>query len=104
MKGEVLGDAGLHMAATDNVVTAIDDLAAGTTIPYDGGTVELAEDVAFGHKVALVELAAGDTVVKYGETIGRVTEDVAPGEWIHTHNCRSTRGRGDVDAGDGEVA
>jgi len=104
MKGTVLGDAGLQMAESDNVVTAIDDLTAGTTVPYDGEAVELAEDVPFGHKVALVSLEPGDAVVKYGETIGEAVQPVAPGEWVHTHNCESRRGRGDRAADKGEVA
>ncbi|MDL5363385.1 UxaA family hydrolase [Halalkalicoccus sp. NIPERK01] len=95
MKGEVLGDCGLHMARADNVVTAIADLEAGTEIPSDGATIELVEDVPFGHKVALVPIEAGDTVVKYGEPIGEAVESIAPGEWVHTHNCESARGRGD---------
>lgn len=104
MKGEVLGDLALHMTAEDNVVTAIDDLEAGTEIPYDGDTVELIEDVPFGHKIALAAFESGDTVVKYGESIGRLTKSVEPGEWVHTHNCESTRGRGDLATEDGEVA
>lgn len=104
MKGEVLGDLGLHMVAEDNVVTAIDDLEAGEEIPYDGDAIELAEDVPFGHKVALVALEPGDTVRKYGEPIGQATEAISPGEWVHTHNMESKRGRGDVDAAGEEVA
>ena len=30
--------------------------------------------------------AAGERVVKYGQTIGFATEAIAPGAWIHTHN------------------
>lgn len=104
MKGEVLGEFGLHMAAADNVVTAIDDLTAGTKIPYGDGEVELVADVPFGHKVALVPIDEGETVVKYGETIGRASQRVAAGEWVHTHNCDSTRGRGDLAATEGESA
>lgn len=104
MKGEVLGNLALHMTAEDNVVTAIDDLEAGTEIPYDGNTVELVEDVPFGHKIALIAFESGDTVVKYGESIGQLTDSVEPGEWVHTHNCESTRGRGDLAIKNGEVA
>lgn len=96
MKGEVLGNVGLHMAADDNVITAIDDLEAGETIPYDGGTVELVDDVPFGHKIALMSIESGMSVVKYGEPIGEATESIQAGEWVHTHNVESTRGRGDL--------
>ncbi|WP_254271322.1 UxaA family hydrolase [Haloarcula marina] len=98
MKGKVLGDLGLHMAADDNVVTAIVDAEAGATLPYEGTTVELPDDVQFGHKIALVPLEPGDDVLKYGEVIGQATETVAPGEWVHTHNMESKRGRGDIAA------
>ncbi len=100
MKGRVLGSLVLHMAESDNVVTAMEDLGAGTRIPYDGDAIELNEDVPFGHKFAVVPMAAGDPVYKYGERIGRATDDVAPGEWVHTHNCESARGRGDLARGD----
>lgn len=92
------------MAQVDNVVTAIDDLEAGMEITYDDTTVELTEDVPFGHKIALVPMEPGDTVLKYGEPIGEAVDSIDPGEWIHTHNCESARGRGDRGASDGEVA
>ena len=101
MKGVVLGDAGLVLDSDDNVATALEDLSAGREVEYDGRTIVVGEAVPFGHKFALGPLPAGATVYKYGEVIGRTTGDVAAGEWVHTHNCESTRGRGDV-AGDGE--
>lgn len=104
MKGEVLDNLGLHMVDEDNVITAIDDLAAGDKISYDGDTIKLVEDVPFGHKVALAALDPGDTVIKYGEPIGQAIESIEPGEWIHTHNAESKRGRGDITAADEEVA
>lgn len=102
MKGAVLDDLGLHMVEVDNVVTAIADLETGTEISYDDSVVELAEDVPFGHKVALVPIDPGDAIVKYGEPIGEAVKSIEPGEWVHTHNCESARGRGDCDASDGE--
>ena len=104
MKGTILGDVGLPMAAGDNVVTAIDDLDPGTEIPNDGETIGIEEPIPFGHKVALVDLEPGDPVRKYGEIVGEASEPIAPGEWVHTHNCESRRGRGDHAADDGGVA
>ena len=99
MNGTVLEGDALKMGDDDNVATAISDLDAGTRIQYDGG-IELKEDIPFGHKVSLVALDPGDPVKKYGEQIGRATQSVAPGEWVHTHNVESRRGRGDVTAGE----
>ena len=47
------------------------------------------ETVPAGHKYALRAISKGETVIKYGEIIGRATQDIADGEWVHTHNVRS---------------
>ncbi|QOS13742.1 SAF domain protein (plasmid) [Haloferax gibbonsii] len=98
MKGRVLDGAALVLADGDSVATALEDLDAGREVRDGDRAVTLADDVPFGHKFALEPLSAGETVRKYGEVIGRTTEAVAAGEWVHTHNCESTRGRGDVAA------
>lgn len=95
MKGIVLDEAVLRMADDDTVGTALADLDQGRRIDDADPPLAVAADVAFGHKVALVDHDAGDPVRKYGEVIGEVTEAVARGEWVHTHNCESRRGRGD---------
>jgi altronate dehydratase small subunit len=96
MKGEVLGDgAALVLHADDNVATALEDLEPDDRLDEDTAAVE---SVPFGHKVALEPIATGEEVVKYGEVIGRATDPIDPGEWVHTHNCESNRGRGDLAA------
>jgi len=95
MKGEVLDDAALRMAEVDTVATALTDLDAGRRLTDTDPTVTLAESVPFGHKVALVDHDSGDPVRKYGEVVGEATEPIESGEWVHTHNCASRRGRGD---------
>ncbi len=42
-----------------------------------------------GHKIARKAIAAGDPVIKYGEIIGRAKQDIAAGEWVHSHNLAS---------------
>lgn len=44
-----------------------------------------------GHKVALRDIAAGETIVKYGEDIGRATADIAKGAHAHVHNIKTKR-------------
>lgn len=96
MKGRVIDERALLMAERDTVVTALDDLEVGAELPReDDETVVLSEDVPFGHKIAFTPIETGDSVYKYGEVIGKATQDIDPGEWVHTHNCESTRGRGD---------
>ncbi|MEA4889659.1 MAG: altronate dehydratase family protein [Clostridiaceae bacterium] len=42
-----------------------------------------------GHKVALRAIRAGESVIKYGDPIGFASQDIAAGEWIHTHNLKT---------------
>jgi hypothetical protein len=42
-----------------------------------------------GHKMATKAISEGDPVVRYGYTIGLAVRDIAIGDWIHLHNCRS---------------
>jgi altronate dehydratase small subunit len=96
MKGEVIDDAALRMTPDDAVATAIDDLQPGRSFTVDGRAIELAEEVPFGHKFALRDIDEGEEVHKYGYVIGRATEPIAAGAWVHVHNVESTRGRGDL--------
>jgi len=84
----------------DNVATLIADGKAGDEVQLQGreGTVALAQDVNYGHKIALVPMPAGAEVVKYGEIVGRMTAGAAVGEHVHVHNVESLRGRGDLAA------
>ncbi|APH72155.1 UxaA family hydrolase [Aquibium oceanicum] len=82
----------------DNVgVVVVEGLKAGTTmlavVTADNSSfeVEAKADIPIGHKVALKELASGDTAIKYGEDIGRFVADVARGEHVHVHNLKTKR-------------
>ncbi len=84
----------------DNVATALREVDAGETVTVAVGeetvTVDVLEDIAFGHKLAIEPIPAGETVRKYGKSIGNATEDIDPGEWVHVHNVESNYGRGDL--------
>ena len=47
------------------------------------------DKIPAGHKYALQDISTGEYVIKYGEIIGRATQDIAKGEWVHTHNVKS---------------
>ncbi len=53
--------------------------------------VKVHEEIPIGHKVALLDFAEGDTVVKYGEDIGIVKKGVKSGEHVHVHNMKTKR-------------
>lgn len=79
----------------DNVATALTDLKKGEQVNalLDDISVDvvLREDVAFGHKYALRDMAKGEEVIKYGMPIGKALSDIRAGDWVHIHNCRSER-------------
>jgi len=82
----------------DNVaVVVVEGLKAGTeafgVVTENNSTfrVLVKEDIPIGHKVALTDLKAGDTAIKYGEDVGRITADVAKGRHVHIHNLRTKR-------------
>ncbi len=80
----------LHVA--DNVVTVLEDCGPGEVdvVGEAGGqTLAVAEPVASEHKIATRPIARGGPVVKYGVVIGLAIVDIAPGAWVHTHNCHS---------------
>lgn len=82
----------------DNVgVVVVEGVKAGTEmlglITETDGTTALSakHDIPIGHKVALRDLKAGDTVIKYGEDIGRMVADAKKGEHVHVHNLKTKR-------------
>ncbi len=98
-----MGDS--HIVAVepeDNVATAIREVSEGETVTVDVGddevVVDVLEDVRFGHKIALEDIPRGETIIKYGLSIGQASEDIDAGEWVHVHNVESNYGRGDLAA------
>lgn len=86
--------------AADNVATALVELSPGMAVEVrqDGEpiSVQVRTAIPFGHKLALVAIPRGHSVVKYGEVIGLATQEILPGEHVHVHNVESQRGRGDL--------
>lgn len=76
----------------DDVAVALVDLARGSVCDADGDAIALANDIPFGHKVAMRDIAAGDAVIKYGSPIGSAVRAIAKGEHVHVHNIRTNLG------------
>lgn len=54
-------------------------------------TVKAKQDIPIGHKIALTDMAVGDTVLKYGVDIGKVVAPIKTGEHAHVHNIKTKR-------------
>lgn len=77
----------------DNVATALAEVKAGQQVKLIGDCREkriiAATDIPTGHKLALGDITAGELIVKYGVVIGRATEDIPKGSWVHLHVMQS---------------
>ena len=66
----------------DNVVVAVHDLPAGTTL--ESGVVTR-EKIPQAHKIALVDIPAGGEILRYGVVLGYAKNDIPAGSWINEH-------------------
>ena len=79
----------LRITERDNVAVALTKLDAGRSVSAGGISLVLGSDVPAGHKVALVPIAVGEKIVKYGYPIGAATAPIAAGDHVHVHNLRT---------------
>jgi (2R)-sulfolactate sulfo-lyase subunit alpha len=47
--------------------------------------------VPLGHKIALKDIRPDDTVLKYGNDVGRAVKDIGKGRHVHVHNMKTKR-------------
>lgn len=85
----------------DNVGVSLQELPLGTPLRIKDALTQdaplvTAELIPQFHKVALTAIPEGEPVIKYGEYIGFATSDIAPGQWVHTHNTKSTDAKKEV--------
>ena len=87
----------LHDPKDSVGVAVVEGIKSGTTlnawIMDDDKTISIKamQDIPIGHKVALKDMAVGDTVLKYGVDIGKVVAAIKTGEHAHVHNIKTKR-------------
>jgi altronate hydrolase len=79
-------DVAILLRDNDNVAVLKRPLKSGDHLV--NGSIELraAENIGAGHKIAVVEIADGTPVRRYGQIIGFAQGRIAPGAHVHTHN------------------
>jgi (2R)-sulfolactate sulfo-lyase subunit alpha len=81
----------------DNVGVAVVDVKPGQAAKGEflsGGAVApitASQSIPLGHKIALRDFEIGETVIKYGEDIGKVVAEIRTGEHVHVHNLKTKR-------------
>ena len=53
--------------------------------------IQSISDISLGHKIAMVDLNEGDTILKYGHDIGKVVKAIKKGEHVHVHNVKTKK-------------
>ena len=48
-------------------------------------------EIQLGHKIAMIDLNEGDTILKYGHDIGKVVKLIKKGEHVHVHNVKTQK-------------
>lgn len=84
------------MDKKDNVATAIVPIKKGERVQIGEREIEVLDDIPQGHKFAIKEIKAGESIIKYGEIMGIATKDIKPGEYVHIHNVKSRYQGGEI--------
>ena len=53
--------------------------------------IQSKNEILLGHKIAMVDLNEGDTILKYGHDIGKVVKAIKKGEHVHVHNVKTKK-------------
>jgi hypothetical protein len=83
------GMCAIRLAPIDNIVVLTRRVSAGDSATVEGLAILIDRPLDLGHKVALLPIAAGEKILKYGVPIGSATADIRPGEHVHLHNMKS---------------
>jgi altronate hydrolase len=78
--------AAIHLHVDDNVCVTRASVSVGTCLHGPGGEIVATDTIRMGHKIACREIAVGEPILKYGQTIGFASTPIAAGDWVHCHN------------------
>ena len=76
----------IHLHDTDNIAVARVPLSFGQELKVGDTSISVRGSVPAGHKVALQHIGPGQTIVRYGQVMGRARVPIEPGEHVHVHN------------------
>ena len=87
----------VHDKKDDVGVVVVEDVTPGQQL--NGWVLETNETVSLtareaiplGHKIALADIEAGGTVIKYGQDIGEAVRVIGQGHHAHVHNMKTKR-------------
>ncbi|RYY40139.1 MAG: altronate dehydratase [Chitinophagaceae bacterium] len=78
----------LKVHRADNVLVALQDLARGEQVSFEGTTYTLVDDIPAKHKFFTSDMKAGDAVTMYGVLVGKAQYDIPQGARMSTENIK----------------
>jgi len=81
--------AAMQVDGRDNVAVALRPISAGEVVEVAGQRITARDSIEQGHKIALVAMAPGEQVLRYGWPIGSATQGIEPGAHVHSHNVHT---------------
>ncbi len=87
----------IHDAADTVGVAVVEGIEAGQTLTGwvmendETIAIEAHDPIPLGHKIALADIAEGDTIIKYGHDMGKAIAPIAKGHHAHVHNVKTKR-------------
>ena len=78
----------LQVNTRDNVLVALNDLAAGATVQFNGKSYTLQEAIPAKHKFVTQDLQAGDAIIMYGVLVGKAQQAMPTGTRVSTENTK----------------
>ena len=87
----------VHDAADTVGVAVVEGIEAGQTLSVwvmetdETLEIEALDAIPLGHKIALADIADGDTVIKYGHDIGKAVAAIGKGRHAHVQNVKTKR-------------
>jgi len=78
----------LKIHPNDNVLVALQNLAKGETVIYDGQEYILQDDIQAKHKFFMQDMNAGDHIIMYGVLVGKAQHFILKGGLMDTENTK----------------
>lgn len=72
----------------DNVLVALQNLAKGETVTYNGEEFILQDNIAAKHKFFEYDINTGDSIIMYGVLVGKTQHAVPRGGLMTTENVK----------------
>ena len=79
-------DVAVLLNPNDAVFIAKQPLLPRTVVRTPAGEIKVAQMIPPGHKVALKQIPVGGEVRRYNQIIGFATQEINPGDHVHSHN------------------